>query len=70
LVQFFAERDYDEAKIREGCPFLVQNVLFNALLCRAERDLAEIARILGEDPAAHEARAEQTAHAMDRKLLG
>jgi glycogen debranching enzyme len=68
LVQFFAERDYDEARIREGCPFLVQDVLFNALLCQAERDLAEIARILGEDPAPHEARAEQTAQAMNRKL--
>ena len=68
LVQFFAERDYDEAKIREGCPFLVQDVLFNALLCQAERDLAEIARILGEDPAPHEARAELTAQTMNRKL--
>jgi glycogen debranching enzyme len=68
LVQFFAERDYDEAKIREDCPFLVQDVLFNALLCQSERDLAEIARILGEDPAPHEAQAEQTAQAMNQKL--
>ena len=59
-MQFFAERDYDEAKIREDCPFLVQDVLFNALLYQSERDLAEIAGILGEDPVPHEARAEQT----------
>jgi hypothetical protein len=69
LVQFFAERGYDEAKIREeGCPFLVQDVLFNTLLCQAERDLAEVARILREDPAPHEARAEQSAQAMNQKL--
>ncbi len=68
LVDFFAERDYDEAKIRSGCPFLVQDVLFNTLLCQAEKDLAEIARILGEDPALHEARAQQTAQAMNQKL--
>src|ERR671932_2326518 len=68
LVQFFAERDYDEAKIRDGCTFLVQDVLFNALLCQADRDLSEIARILKEDSAPYEARAEQTAQAMNQKL--
>ena len=68
LIQFFAERDYDEAKIRDGCPFLVQDVLFNALLCQADRDLSEIARILREDPAPYEARAERTAQTMNQKL--
>ncbi|MGH2468690.1 MAG: MGH1-like glycoside hydrolase domain-containing protein [Chloroflexota bacterium] len=28
----------------------VQDVLFNSILCRANRDLAEIATIIGEDP--------------------
>ncbi len=68
LVQFFAERDYDEARIREDCPFLVQDVLFNALLCQAGRDLAEIARVLGEDPSPFGAQADQTARAMNEKL--
>ena len=68
LVQLFEQRDYDEARIREDCPFLVQDVLFNALLCQAEQDLAQIARILGGDPSPHEARAAKTAAAMDRKL--
>ena len=68
LVKFFADRDYDEAKIREGCPFLVQDVLFNALLCRADQDLAQIARVLGEDPTPLEERARKTAHAMNEKL--
>ena len=68
LVKFFADRDYDEVKIREGCPFLVQDVLFNALLCRSDRDLAEIARVLGEDPTPLERRARKTARAMNEKL--
>jgi glycogen debranching enzyme len=68
LVQLFEQRDYDEARIREDCPFLVQDVLFNVLLCQAEQDLAQIARIVGGDPSAHEARAAKTARAVDRKL--
>jgi mannosylglycerate hydrolase len=68
LVKFFADRGYDEAKIRQDCPFLVQDVLFNSLLCRAGTDLAEIARILGEDPQPHEERAGKTKRAIDEKL--
>jgi len=68
LVKLFAERNYDEAQIRRDCPFLVQDVLFNALLCQANRDLAEIARLVGEDPAPCEVWAEQTAQAMNQKL--
>ncbi len=68
LVRLFADRAYDEARIREECPFLVQDALFNALLCRSNRDLARIARVLDEDPAPFEERAEQTSRAMNRKL--
>src|SRR5215208_5275864 len=68
LVKFFANRDYDEARIREGCPFLVQDVLFNALLCRADQDLAQIAGVLGEDPTPLEERARKTARAINEKL--
>src|ERR671920_2515724 len=68
LVKLFADRDYDEARIREDCPFLVQDVQFNALLCQADRDLAEIARALSEDASPFEERAEKTAHAMNEKL--
>jgi Trehalase len=68
LVKLFAERNYDEAQIRRDCPFLVQDVLFNALLCQANRDLAEIARLLDEDPTPCEAWAEQTAQATNQKL--
>jgi hypothetical protein len=68
FVKLFADRDYDETRIREDCPFLVQDVLFNALLCQADKDLAEIARALSEDPSPFEQRAEKTAHAMNEKL--
>ena len=67
-MKFFADRDYDEARIREGCPFLVQDVLFNALLCRADQDLAQIAGVLGEDPTPLEERAKKTARAINEKL--
>lgn len=59
---------YDEDRIRENCPFLVQGVLFNALLCQGEKDLAQIARRLGENPSLHEGRAEKTADAINWKL--
>ena len=68
LVKLFSDCDYDETRIREDCPFLVQDVLFNALLCQADRDLAQIARALSEDSSLFEQRAEKTAHSMNEKL--
>jgi hypothetical protein len=68
LVKLFADLGYEEARIREACPFLVQDVLFNSLLCQADRDLAEIARVLGEDPSPFEERAEWSARAVNEKL--
>jgi mannosylglycerate hydrolase len=68
LVKLFADRGYDEKRIREDCPFLVQDVLFNALLCKANRDLAEIGRVISEDPSPHEELAEKTKGAVNEKL--
>jgi hypothetical protein len=68
LVKLFADRGYDEDRIREDCPFLVQDVLFNSLLCKANGDLADIARIIGEDPSSHEERAQRTKDAINDKL--
>ena len=68
LVKFFADRDYDERRIREECPFLVQDVLFNSLLYRSGTDLAQIARIVGEDPTPFEESARKTAGAVNDKL--
>jgi mannosylglycerate hydrolase len=68
LVKFFANREYDEERIRQDCPFLVQDVLFNSLLCKAEKDLAKIARVLDEESSRHEERAEKTKEAINEKL--
>lgn len=69
LVDFFRKRNYDEEKIRkDGCPFMVQDVLFNTLLCRAGRDLAQIAEWLGENPAHFQKQFDKTAHRMNEKL--
>lgn len=69
LLNFSREREYLEKKIREDdCPFLVQDVLFNTLLCKANRDLAEVADIIGKDPEPFNTWADQTARVMNSKL--
>jgi hypothetical protein len=69
LIDFFRQRAYDQARIyAESCPFLVYDVLFNTLLCRAEQDMAELAALVDEDPGEHLARAGLTAAAIDGRL--
>lgn len=68
LVRVFREHRYEATAIRETSPFVVQAVIFNSLLVQSNRDLAELARVSGDDPAPHEARAEQTAEAMNARL--
>src|SRR6266542_4945772 len=40
LVKCYRDVAYDQARIRAECPFAVQDVLFNAILVRANEDLA------------------------------
>jgi len=48
LVDFFRQRNYDEERIRQdNCPFLIQDVLFNTLLCRRPCDNC---RAFGQKP--------------------
>ncbi len=68
LVKLFYDNDYDEKAIREETPFLVQDVLFNALLARADKDLAQIADHIGEDGSEYKSKAEQISEAMNAKL--
>jgi hypothetical protein len=68
LVGVLRDLRYDAARVRETVPFAVQTVLFNSLLVQANRDLAEIARIVGGDPAPFEEWAELTARGIDAKL--
>lgn len=50
LVDLFRTRGYDEAAIRAECPFLIQDPLFNSILCRSNQSLARIAGIIGDSP--------------------
>jgi mannosylglycerate hydrolase len=68
LVKCFRNVGYDQARIREECAFAIQDVLFNAILVRANRDLAQIARALGADAAAYERWADITQAGLDDKL--
>ena len=65
LVSVFRELAYDSSRIAQATPFALQPVLFNSLLVQSNRDLAEIARIVGAEPAPFEAWAESTASALD-----
>ena len=68
LVKLFYDNDYDEEAIRNETPFLVQDVLFNALLVRADKDLAYIASLIGEDGGEYLSYAEKSSKAMNEKL--
>jgi hypothetical protein len=68
LVALFREHAYRSEVIRETSPFVVQAVIFNSLLVQANRDLAELARSVGEDQRRYEEWAELTAAAMNQKL--
>jgi Trehalase len=68
LVKLYRDWDYDSGRIREESPFAVYDVLFNSLLVQANRDLAEIARVLELDPEPFEAWAERTAAGLDARL--
>ncbi|MFV2082376.1 MAG: DUF547 domain-containing protein, partial [bacterium] len=68
LVDLFRKNKYDEKLIAETCPFLVQDPLFNSILCRSNRALANIAEVIGEAPDLPEAWAEKTAAAIRNKL--
>ncbi len=68
LVDLFRRCDYDEAGIRGSCPFLVQDPLFNAVLCRANESLVEIAGLIGEPPDQPRSWADKTGTAIRQKL--
>jgi hypothetical protein len=68
LVKCYRDRAYDQARIREECPFAIQDVLFNALLVQAGEDLAAIARVVDEDPEPFERAAATTRASLDAKL--
>jgi hypothetical protein len=68
LVTLYRDWGYDSRRIREEGPFVVYDVLFNSLLVQANRDLAEIARVVAIDPEPFEAWAERTAGGIETRL--
>lgn len=68
LVDLFRQNNYDELQIQKVCPFLIQDPLFNSVLCRANESLARIAEIIGENPDQPNAWAEKTTTAIRGKL--
>jgi hypothetical protein len=68
LVDLFRQNEYDEDRIRKECPFLIQDPLFNSVLCRADESLARIAEAIGESPETPKEWARKTAAAIRDKL--
>ena len=68
LVGLFRELDYRSASIGRASPFVLQPVLFNALLVQSNRDLAQIARVVGADGEEFEAWADRTAAGLEERL--
>ena len=68
LVKLYRDLGYDAGRIRDECPFVVYDVLFNSLLVQSNRDLVEIAQVLDVDPEPFGAWAKRTAAGIDAKL--
>ncbi len=68
LIEFFKSLGWNHKEMVEQSPFLVEDVAFNALWTDANESLAEIARILGEEPAEFLQWSEQTREAVREKL--
>jgi len=47
LLGFFLSKEYDQKKIYTECPFLVQDVLFNAIIKESLQSMAKICEVLG-----------------------
>ncbi len=68
LLEQMRDVDWDQRRYLEHATLQVQDVIFNSILCRADQDLAEIARLIGEDPSEAVAWNENTARAINSRL--
>ena len=68
LVDLFRRNQYQEKAIYDDCPFLIQDPLFNSILCRANQALLEIADHLKEDTTEIREWVEQTTRSISAKL--
>ena len=68
LIGRYRDDGWDDGALWERAPFLVQDVLFNAILVRADDDLAALARRLGEPTAEIDAWRLRARVAFDERL--
>ncbi len=68
LVDLFRRLNYDDIAIDAESPFKVQDILFNSILNRANKDLIFIADIIGEDSSDISKLASKTTASMQKKL--
>ncbi len=64
LVVTYRDAGYDDTTLLAGSPFLIQGPLFNAIWRWSAGAVAEIARLVGEDPAPHRADARRIRRAI------
>ncbi|MBD0295252.1 MAG: glycoside hydrolase, partial [Flavisolibacter sp.] len=67
LVDLFKECSYDDKIIYERCPFIIQDVLFNAILIRSNEALIELAQLIGEDTSEIKMWNQKTITSLNRK---
>jgi hypothetical protein len=68
LVTLEREADYDDVRVFADSPFLIVDPLFNAIRLWSEHALAEIAALIGADPAPHDAEVSRIHDALIGKL--
>ena len=68
LVDLFKRLKYREEDIYQESPFMIKDILFNSILCRANQDLLEIARIANNDTSEVEEWSKQTSKAISQGL--
>lgn len=68
LVDLFRRLNYDDSSINAECPFKVQDILFNSILNRANKDLIFISDVIGEDSHEISKWANKTTTAIQEKL--
>jgi mannosylglycerate hydrolase MGH1-like protein len=68
LAARYRDAGYDDAMLLTRSPFLVHGPLFNSIWRWSAQSLAEIATLVGDDPAPHQAGAERIRHGILGRL--
>jgi neutral trehalase len=68
IIDILKKCGYNDHKIAEQCPFLVQDVLFNSLLVKSNEGLLYLGNLLGEDMTQLEIQNNATKNAINTKL--